>query len=175
MTDSDGATSSTQATVVVQKSKFLTKVVEVCVFFCWDISVICVIVAPKLAVTLFSAYRYFQIFWLKWLNVFREFQKRLGVWPKKTSGGSGVTDGGQEGQSPPPEQAKCKNWARSVDISIFVFFTLFFCVFRVFSFFYLVCGHPRHLEIHYHFLIFFWVLALVALPAVTGLPPGSNL
>ena len=53
--------------------------------FChWNISVICLTVVLNLAITVFFSL-YFQTFWPKWLNFFRSFQKRFGLWPKKNS------------------------------------------------------------------------------------------
>ena len=47
-----------------------------------DISVIRLTVVLKVAITVFIS-QYFQTSWLKWLNVFRLFQKYFGLWPKK--------------------------------------------------------------------------------------------
>jgi len=47
----------------------------------WNISVICLTVVLKLTITVFFSL-YFQTFWPKWLNFFRSFQKRFGLWPK---------------------------------------------------------------------------------------------
>jgi len=44
------------------------------VVFRWDISVICLTVVLKLAVTVFIS-PYFQTFWPNWLNFFRSFKK----------------------------------------------------------------------------------------------------
>jgi len=52
-------------------------------FFRWDISVICLTVVLKLAVTVFTSL-YFQTFWPKLLNFFQPFRKHFGLWPKKT-------------------------------------------------------------------------------------------
>ena len=52
-------------------------------FVQWDIWVICLIVVLKLAVTVFISL-YFQIFWPKWLNFCRSFQKILVYDRKKT-------------------------------------------------------------------------------------------
>jgi len=49
----------------------------------WNISVICLTVVLKLAVTKFFNLC-FQTFWPKWLNFFRSFQNHFGLWPKKT-------------------------------------------------------------------------------------------
>ena len=46
------------------------------IFGHWNISVICLTVAWKLAVTVFSSLN-FQTFWPKWLNFFRSFHKRF--------------------------------------------------------------------------------------------------
>ena len=50
-------------------------------FFRWDISVICLIVVLKLAVTVCIAL-YFEKLWPNWLNFFRSFKKNFSLWPK---------------------------------------------------------------------------------------------
>jgi len=50
----------------------------------WNISVICLTVVLKLTITVFFSL-YFETFWPKWLNFFRSFQKRSGLWPKNNS------------------------------------------------------------------------------------------
>ena len=52
-----------------------------CFFFRWNISVICLTVLLKLAMKVYFS-PCFQTFWSKWLNFFRSFQKRFGVWPQ---------------------------------------------------------------------------------------------
>jgi len=52
-----------------------------CVFR-WDISVICLVIVLKLAVTMLTSL-YFRTLWSNWLNFFRSFQKNFGLWPKK--------------------------------------------------------------------------------------------
>jgi len=47
----------------------------------WNISVICLAVVLKLAITVFFSL-YLQTFWPKWLNFFQSFQKRFGLWLK---------------------------------------------------------------------------------------------
>jgi len=47
----------------------------------WNISVVCLTVVLKLTKTVLFCL-YFQMFWPKWLNFFRSFQKRFGLWPK---------------------------------------------------------------------------------------------
>jgi len=48
----------------------------------WNISVICFTVVLKLAITVYFSL-HFRTFWPKWLNFFRSFQNRFGLWPKK--------------------------------------------------------------------------------------------
>jgi len=48
----------------------------------WNISLICLTAAVKVAVTV-SFSLYFQAFWSQWLNFFRSFQNRFTLWPKK--------------------------------------------------------------------------------------------
>ena len=50
-------------------------------FGLWNISVICVTVVLKLAITVFFSL-YFLTFWPKSLDFFRSFQKRFSLWPK---------------------------------------------------------------------------------------------
>ena len=55
----------------------------ICFFFRWNISVICLTIVLKLTVTVFFNL-YIQTLWPKWLNMFRSFQRRFGVWPQTT-------------------------------------------------------------------------------------------
>jgi len=48
----------------------------------WNISVTCLTVVLKLAITVFFSL-YFQKFGPKWFNFFRPFQKCFSLWPKK--------------------------------------------------------------------------------------------
>jgi len=50
-------------------------------FFRLDISVICPVILLKLAVTVFTS-PYFRILWPSWLNFFRSFEKKFGLWLK---------------------------------------------------------------------------------------------
>jgi len=59
-------------------------------FVQWDIWVICLIVVLKLAVTVFVSL-YFQIFWPKWLNFCRSFQKIL-VYDRKKNRSQAVLE-----------------------------------------------------------------------------------
>ena len=78
-------------------------------FFRCDISVICPVIVLKLAVAAFTSLP-FQILWRNWLNFFRSFQNRFGLWPQNDWKNKPSWDLVQNDQSPFQENLACLCW-----------------------------------------------------------------
>jgi len=69
----------------------------------------------------------------------------------------------------PPSKVNVRTETPLVEIFIFsILYFVVFCVFRGVFVFFIWYGHPRHPDIHYHFLTFFWVLARGPLSVNSG-------